>query len=185
MAEMSKRTVYLQLSFRNRAGRALWRFVWLVFFRPTPRVMHSWRCFLLRAFGARLGKGVHPYPSAQVWAPWNLEMGNNSCLGENVDCYSVDSVTIGSNSTVSQYSFICTASHDYGRSDMPLVTAPVVIGENVWVAADVFIAPGVHIEDGVVVTARSSVFSNLPAWTVCGGAPALPKKTRRFLIIER
>lgn len=161
------------LSMRNRIGRLLWHVVWLVLFRPTPRPFHAWRCLLLRAFGAKLGKGVHPYPSARVWAPWNLEMGDHSCLSEYVDCYCVDKVTLRANATVSQYSFVCTASHDYNHPDMPLVTAPIIIGERAWVAADVFVAPGVSIGDGAVVTARSSVFSDIERWTVASGSPAI------------
>ena len=75
-----------ELSANNRVARTLWHIVWLLLFRPTPRVLHPWRCFLLRLFGAKLGTGVHPYPSARVWAPWNLEMGDHACLSEQVDC---------------------------------------------------------------------------------------------------
>jgi len=66
-------------------------------------------------------------------------MADHSCLSEAVDCYCVDKITIGAHSTVSQYSFLCTASHDYTDPKMPLTTAPIVIGERVWIAADVFV----------------------------------------------
>ncbi|HEY8355829.1 MAG TPA: putative colanic acid biosynthesis acetyltransferase, partial [Ramlibacter sp.] len=133
---------------------------------------------LLIAFGAKLGRGVHPYPSARIWAPWNLEMGEHACLSDYVDCYSVAKITIGAYSTVSQYSFLCSASHDYTSTAMPLVCAPIAIGERVWITADVFVGPGVTIGDGAVVTARSSVFSDVPSWTVAGGNPARPVRPR-------
>lgn len=158
--------------------RAIWGGVWLLFFRTSPRPFHWWRSFLLRLFGAKLGRGVHPYPSARVWAPWNLEMGDHSCLSEHVDCYCVDRIRIGAHSTISQYSFLCSASHDYSRHEFPLVSAPIVIGDQVWIAADVFVAPGVEIGDGVVVTARSSLFDSLPPWIVATGNPAVPVKAR-------
>src|SRR5436190_18865591 len=107
------------ISTGNQFARTVWHIVWLVLFRPTPRVMHPWRCFLLRLFGAKIGRAVHPYPSARLWAPWNLEMGDDSCLSEEVDCYCVDKIRIGANSTVSQYSFVCSATHDYSSHDMP------------------------------------------------------------------
>lgn len=156
----------------------LWQVVWLLFYRPTPRVLHTWRCFLLRLFGAKIGKAVHPYPSARIWAPWNLKMGDHSCLSEQVDCYCVDLIQIGAHATVSQYSFLCTASHDYTNPDMPLVTAPIVIGERVWITADVFIGPGVHIGEGAVVLARSSVFEDIEPWVVATGNPAKSIKRR-------
>jgi len=169
-----------KLSTRNKVARTLWQIVWLFLYRPTPRLFHPWRCLLLRLFGARLGKSVHPYPSARVWAPWNLEMGDHACLSEGVDCYCVAKISIGAHSTVSQYSFLCTASHDYSKTSMPLVAAPINIGDRVWITADVFVGPGVTIGDGAVVTARSSVFSNLPPWVVARGNPAVPAKPRKF-----
>ena len=168
------------LSKANKLARALWKIVWLLLFRPTPRPMHAWRCLLLRLFGAHIGKEVRVYQSARIWAPWNLVMSDNSCLGDFVDCYCVDQIRIGAYSTVSQYSFLCTASHDYTLPTMPLVTAPITIGERAWITADVFVGPGVRIGDGVVVTARSSVFADLPPWMVASGNPAAPIKLRRF-----
>jgi putative colanic acid biosynthesis acetyltransferase WcaF len=166
------------LSFSNKVARGLWQVVWILFYRPSPRLLHPWRCFLLRVFGAKVGSGVRAYPSVRIWAPWNLEMGDRSCLGDWVDCYSVDKVIIGAGSTVSQYSFLCTASRDYTQADMPLVTAPIVLGEKVWITTDVFVGPGVVVGEGAVVTARSSVFTDIPPWTVATGTPAVVKKKR-------
>jgi len=92
-------------------------------------------------------------------------MGDHSCLSRYVDCYCVDKIRIGPHATVSQYSFLCTASPRLYDPAMPLVTAPITIGERAWIAADVFVAPGVTIGDGAVVTARSSVFSDIDSWT--------------------
>lgn len=156
----------------NQLMRIIWRTVWLLAYRPSPKIFHGWRRFLLRLFGAKIATDAHPYPSVKIWAPWNLEMGPLSCLGPDVDCYCVDRVVIGARATVSQYSFICTATHDYHDPLMPLVTAPIVIGERAWVAADAFIGPGVTIGDGAVVGARSSVYRNVEAQTVVVGNPA-------------
>ncbi len=169
-----------RISNSNKIARVLWSFVWLIAYRPSPKPFHAWRCLLLRLFGAKIDKDVYPYPSAKIWAPWNLEMGERSCLGEHVDCYCVDIVKIGRDVTVSQYSYLCTASHDYSDPSMPLVTAPIVLGDRVWITADVFVGPGVSIGDGTVVTARSSVFNDLPPWTVARGNPAVPVKSREF-----
>ena len=166
------------LSTFNKIARTIWYLVWLFLYRPSPVILHWWRCFLLRLFGARLGKHVHPYPSARIWAPWNLEMGDHSCLSKEVDCYCVDDIRIGAHSTVSQYSFLCTASHDYTDPALPLVTAPITIGKRAWITADVFIGPGVNVGDGAVVTARSTVVTDIPPWVVAKGNPAVPIKKR-------
>jgi putative colanic acid biosynthesis acetyltransferase WcaF len=162
----------------NQLMRILWRTVWVLAYRPSPKVFHGWRRFLLRMFGAKIAKDAYPHPSVKIWAPWNLEMGSLSCLGPDVDCYCIDRVVIRSRATVSQYSFLCTATHDYHDPLMPLVTAPIVIGERAWVAADVFIGPGVTIGEGAVVGARSSVYRNVDSWTVVAGNPARILKKR-------
>src|SRR5690606_5158762 len=83
--EMTQALRRQRLSGANKAARAVWSIVWLSLYRPTPRPFHWWRCLLLRLFGARIGTGVRAYQSARIWAPWNLEMGDHSCLGEGVD----------------------------------------------------------------------------------------------------
>lgn len=101
------------ISYRNVIGRQCWNVVWLLFYRPSPIAFHSWRCLLLRLFGAKVGKRVHPYPSSKVWAPWNLILGDGACLASDVDCYNVAKVDLGERAIVSQRSYLCTATHDY------------------------------------------------------------------------
>lgn len=177
---MPKKLAPMKLGKLNKLLRFVWNLVWILLYRPTPRPLHAWRRLLLRIFGAKLGKGVHPYPSSKVWAPWNLIMGDHSCLSEHVDCYNVTTITIGAYTTVSQYSFLCSASHDYSVVSMPLVVSPITIGKYVWITSDVFVGPGVHINDGCVVTARSTVLHSLPAWVIAQGNPAVVVKTRKF-----
>lgn len=161
----------MQLTRANKLARAFWGLAWLFLFRPSPTPFHAWRRFLLRRFGARIGRGAHPYPSAKIWAPWNLVMGEHSCLSHQVDCYCVDKIELGAHATVSQYSFLCTATHDYTQRDMPLVTAPIYIGAHAWVTADVFVGPGVTVSEGAVVGARSTLFRDVEPWTVVAGNP--------------
>ena len=105
-------------------------------------------------------------------------MGDHSCLASGVDCYCVNKITIGAHSTVSQYSYLCSASHDYTDANMPLVSAPIVIGERAWITADVFVGPGVTIGEGAVIAARSSVFTDIAPWVVAKGNPAVAVKPR-------
>lgn len=165
-------------SLSNRIMRVLWGVAYVVLFRCSPKPLHFWRNWVLRAFGAKLHPSARVYPRARIWAPWRLEMGATACIADDVDVYNVGGVTIGANSTVSQYSYLCGATHDFELKAHPLVPKPIVIGHSVWVAADVFVAPGVTIADGTVVGARSSVFSNLPAWVVAMGSPAKAIKPR-------
>jgi putative colanic acid biosynthesis acetyltransferase WcaF len=167
------------LSRGERAKRLVWNFVWAVAFRPTPRwALHGWRRYLLRLFGARIGTGCKIAPSAFVWAPWNLEMGQFSALGSGVDCYSMNRITIGSNVAVSQRVFLCTGSHDTRSLRRPLTTKPIVIGDHVWIAAECFVHPGVTIGEGAVIGARAVVATDMPPWMICAGHPCAPIKER-------
>jgi putative colanic acid biosynthesis acetyltransferase WcaF len=140
--------------------------------------MHAWRNLLLRMFGADLHPTARVYPKAIIWCPSRLKMGAHACISNDVDVYNVGGVELGDHALVSQYSYLCGATHDHEHVDFPLVPKPIVIGARAWVAADVFVAAGVTIGSGTVVGARSDVFKDLPAWQVCVGSPARAVKPR-------
>lgn len=166
------------LSVADRSLRALWAFVYLLMFRPSPRPFHAWRRWLLRIFGASIGKGARVYPSVKIWAPWNLTLRDRACLGYYVDCYNCGTITLEEDALVSQYTILCTGTHDYQLRHFPLITGSIVIRKNAWVCADAYIAPGVTVGEGAIVGARSSVFADVPAWVVVGGNPAKVIKQR-------
>jgi putative colanic acid biosynthesis acetyltransferase WcaF len=156
----------------NNFRRVLWNVAWLALVRTSPRPCVGWRRMVLRCFGARIGQKASVYPTTKIWGPWNLEMGDYSCLGPDVDCYCMDTIRLGRNATVSQYAYLCTGTHDISDPHMKLVTAPIIIGDSAWVCADTFIAPGVTLGEGAVAGARSSVYKDVEPWTVVGGNPA-------------
>ncbi len=168
------------LSLRNRLGRLAWTVVYRTLFRTSPEVLHGWRRLLLRLFGASLASTSRVYPTAKVWAPWNLTLGEFACLGRDVDVYNVMPIRIGARSTISQYTYLCGATHDYTRRDYPLIPLPITIGDDCWLAADVFVSPGITIGEGTVVGARSTVTKDLPPWVVAVGTPAKAIKKREF-----
>ena len=108
-------------------------------------------------------------------------MEDDSCMSEQVDCYCVDKIYLGNRVIVSQYSFLCTASHDYTYRGMPLVIAPIRIEDDAWVTADVFVGPGVTIGEGAVVGARSTITKDVPSWTVVAGTPPKFIGSRKFI----
>jgi putative colanic acid biosynthesis acetyltransferase WcaF len=127
---------------------------------------------LLSRFGAQLDSSALIYPDVVVWAPWNLEMHENSCLAPGVDCYNVAKILLGPHSTVSQKTFLCTASHDITKMSFSLLSKPIILEENSWVGASSFIGMGVTVGEGAVVGATSSVYKDVERWTVVGGNPA-------------
>lgn len=161
------------LSRKHQIIRLLWGTAWGLLARPLPRSLGlGWKRTLLRLFGAKIHSTAVVYSSAKIYFPRNLIMDAYSCLASDVDCYNVDLIHIGANTIVSQGAFLCTASHDITNSLNPLITAPIVIEDQAWVAADAFIGMGVTVGQGAVVGARAAVFKNVEPWTVVGGNPA-------------
>jgi putative colanic acid biosynthesis acetyltransferase WcaF len=165
----------------NRLGRIVWKVVWTLAARLTPVPLHSWRAFLLRRFGAKIGRGAHVYPGAKIWAPWNLEIGEEAGIANGVTLYSQGKITIGKRAVISQGTHLCAGTHDFESPGFPLITKPITIGDHVWLAAEVFVHPGVTIGDGCVVGARSVVTKDLPGWMVCSGFPAKALRERKPL----
>lgn len=167
------------LSWKHQVIRLLWGIIWGIFARPLPRSFgFRWKRTLLRLFGAKIHPTALVYSSAKIYFPRNLIMDAYSCLASDVECYNVDVIHIGENATVSQGAFLCTASHDITNSLNPLITAPIVIEDQAWVAAESFVGMGVIIGQGAVVGARAAVFKNVAPWTVVGGNPAKVIKLR-------
>ena len=165
-------------SLGNKIGRTLWGIVWVLLFLPSPKLMFGWRRFLLRLFGAKVGRGAKIMPAARIWAPWNLAIGDHGTISFRADCYCVDKIHIGAHATVSQSAHLCTASHDIADPHMCLVTAPIVIGDGAWIGAGAFVGMGTTIGDGAIAAARAVVTRDVEPWTVVGGNPAEVIKKR-------
>lgn len=165
-------------SLRNRLGRVIWSVVYVVLFKYSPKPLHGWRNFLLKCFGAKIGKGVHVYPKVKIWAPWNLDIKDRAGIANGAILYSQDLITIGIRTVVSQGAHICAGTHDYEDPGFQLYTHPIHISDFAWVAADAFVHPGVTIGEGCVIGARSVVTKDMPDWMVCVGFPCKAIKPR-------
>lgn len=164
----------LPAGFRGRSGATVfvWQLVQGSLFACSPQFAYGWRRLLLRGFGARIGRAVKVRPSARITYPWKVEIGDRAWIGDQAELYSLAPIRVGADAVVSQKSYLCAASHDHRRPDFPMIEGPIVIGDQAWIAADVFIAPGVTIGRGAVVGARSSVFADVEAGMVAFGSPA-------------
>ena len=160
--------------------RGLWAFVQATLFRWSPRPLHGFRARLLRLFGANIPavSQIVVFPTVRITFPWKLSLAPRSMIGPEVVIYNLAPVSLARGANISQRTHLCAGTHDYTRWSMPLVTAPITIGENVWIAADVFIGPGVSIGELCVVGARSVVVHDLPPGKICVGHPCRPIKDR-------
>ena len=166
-------------SHREMGLRLLWA-VGRVVFQWSPRPLFGFRSWLLRLFGAKVGREVHIYPSALIYYPWNLEIGDWSCIGEWALVYNLGAVTIGERVTISQRVHLCAGTHDYRDAAMPLIRLPITVGSSAWICADAFVGPGVKVGEGAVVGARGVVIKDVPEWMVVGGNPAKILKHREI-----
>lgn len=165
-------------SLANRLARVLWGVVALVFFSLSPRPFHGWRSFLLRLFGATVGKDVHIYPGVKIWAPWNLELADQCGVASGAILYSQGKIVLGKRVVISQGVHLCAGTHDYTHPGFPLITKTITIKDYAWIAAEAFVHPGVTVGEGCVVGARSVVTKDMPSWMVCSGFPCKPIKQR-------
>lgn len=166
-------------SLGSKLKRFLWTIVWTCFARYTPRwCLNGWRCFLLRMFGAKIGKRCRIYGGASIWQPSNLDVGDNCWIDESTKIYCVDRIRIGNNSVVSAGAFLCGAGHDVTSPTFDLRAKPIVIGGCVWIASNSIVLPGVTIGDGVVVAAGAVVTSDVEPWVIVGGNPSRVLKIR-------
>ena len=157
----------------------LWWLVQAIAFPLSPHTFNSFRRWLLRLFGAKIGTGVIIRPTARFTYPWKIEIGEYSWIGDDVVFYSLDEIRIGSHCVISQKCYLCTGSHDIQDPAFSLKISPISIGNGVWIATDCFVASGIKIGANAVIGARSSVFSNIPELQVCWGTPAIPRYKRQ------
>ncbi len=164
-------------------GRPGWYILlwWLVQAIAFPLSLHNlsgFRCWLLRQFGARIGRRVLIRPTARFTYPWKVTIGDQSWIGDDVIFYSLDEIHVGRDCVISQKTYLCTGSHRIDDPAFGLITAPIRIGNGAWVATDCFLGPGVAIGANAVIGARSSVYRDIPARQVAWGNPCRPRYER-------
>lgn len=167
------------LSVKNKLARLAWIAFAAIFFRPfAGPLFRYYRSFVLRVWGAKIGKCCAVAAGVKIWAPWNLKIGDYVAVANGAELYDVAPITIGSHVTISQDAYICTASHDISKKLKPLVTEPIAIGDFSWVCAKSIVLLGATIGEGAVVAAGAVVTKDVEPWTVVGGNPARFLKKR-------
>lgn len=138
------------------------------------------RIFLLKAFGAKVGRGVVIKPLVNIKYPWKLEIGDHVWIGEGVWIDNLDQVRISDHVCISQGAFLLTGNHNYKSSSFDLITAPIHIGEGAWIGAKSIVCPGVSVGDHAVLTVGSVTSDDLQSSTVYRGNPAMKIRSREI-----
>lgn len=155
-----------------------WYFFKIVFFLSAFPWPTKLKVLILKVFGAEIGKGISIKPRVNIHFPWKLYVGDDVWIGEEVFILNFEPVRIESNTCISQRAFLCGGNHDYQDPSFSYRNKPIVVREGAWVGAQVFIGPGLTINEYAVISAGSIVYKDMPASMVCAGNPCKPIKPR-------
>jgi putative colanic acid biosynthesis acetyltransferase WcaF len=159
----------------------LWYFVNVLFFINPLNPFSGLKVWLLRLFGARLGRGVVIKPGVNIKYPWLLQIGDHAWIGEGVWIDNLTKVTIGSHVCLSQGAMLLTGNHNYKKPTFDLQVAPIVLEQGCWIGARATVCPGVVVENHAVLAVGSVATARLRAWTIYQGNPAQAVRRRSFI----
>ncbi|WP_425396272.1 WcaF family extracellular polysaccharide biosynthesis acetyltransferase [Aeoliella sp.] len=160
-------------------ARATWYVVCELLFASALPLPSSWKCALLRCFGAQIGNGVVIKPRVRIKFPWQLRIGDHTWIGEGSWIDNLAMVDVGSHVCISQGTYFCTGSHDHRKQNFDLLTAPITVGDGAWVAARTTLLGGVSVGPNALVAAASMVHKDVPAGVIVGGNPAVVIRDRQ------
>lgn len=172
---------YTPGGFDRGAGvlkEGLWLVASFLLFRLCPFSFSALKCFVLRVFGAKIGRNVTIKPQVKITFPWKLTVGDHVWLGEECWLLNLERIVIGSHVCVSQRAFLCTGSHDFKQPRFDLITRPITLADGAWVGAGSWVGPGVTFGSHAVLTAGSVATKDLEPFGVYRGNPAELVKKR-------
>jgi len=156
----------------NLILRILWYFSSIFFFKSSWLPFSIFKVFILRIFGAKIGKSVVIKPSINIKYPWKLSLGNHVWIGENVWIDNLDNVVIGNNVCISQGVFLLCGNHNYKKDSFDLITKPIIVEDGVWIGAKSTVLPGVTAKSHSILSAGSVTSKNLEPYSIYRGNPA-------------
>ncbi|MBO9635717.1 MAG: putative colanic acid biosynthesis acetyltransferase [Chitinophagaceae bacterium] len=162
----------------SRIKQFCWYFVNVLFFINPLNPSTGLKRWLLKLFGAKLGKGIVIKPGVNIKYPWKLSVGDHSWIGEKVWIDNLAAIHIGANACISQGAMLLTGNHDYSKSGFDLIVKPITLEEGVWIGAQALVCPGVYCKSHAVLSAKSVATKDLEAFTIYQGNPAIAVRER-------
>jgi putative colanic acid biosynthesis acetyltransferase WcaF len=159
----------------------LWYFVNVLFFINPLNPFSGLKVWLLRLFGARLGRGVVIKPGVNIKYPWLLQIGDHVWVGEGVWIDNLTEVTIGAHVCLSQGAMLLTGNHNYKKPGFDLQVSPIELQQGCWIGARATVCPGVVVENHAVLAVGSVATGRLGAWTIYQGNPAQAVRRRTII----
>ena len=135
---------------------------------------HTVRNGIWRLFGLTLGRNSTLHTGVRVYDPRSIRVGEGTIIGYACFIDGRDTVTIGNHTDIASEVMIFSSEHDLSAADFHAISAPVTIGDYVFIGPRAIILPGVSIGERAVVAAGAVVTKDVPAGTIVGGVPAKP-----------
>lgn len=160
--------------------QTLWYFTNALFVRASWNPFIGIKIFLLKFFGAKIGKGVVIKNNVNIKFPWKLTLGENAWLGENTWIDNLDEVKIGNNVCISQGALLLTGNHDYTVSSFDYRNAPITIEDGAWIGAKAVVCPGVKVKSHAILTVGSTATKDMEPYGIYQGNPAQKIRMREI-----
>ena len=157
-----------------------WYITNVLFFINPLNPISSLKVFLLKLFGAKIGKDVVVKPGVNIKYPWKLTVGNYVWIGENVWIDNLDKVEIANNAVLSQGAILLCGNHNFKKPSFDLITKPITVEEGVWIGAKSIVTGGVICKSHSVLAVNSVASANLEEYTIYRGNPAEKVKIREI-----
>jgi putative colanic acid biosynthesis acetyltransferase WcaF len=158
----------------------LWYFVNQLVFRHGLLPLNFLKCFLLKLFGARIGKGVVIKPNVNIKYPWRLKVGHHVWIGEQVWIDNLDDVIIGDHVCISQGAMLLCGNHNYKKPTFDLIVGKIILEEGVWIGAQTVVCPGVICKSHSLLTVGSVATQMLASYKIYQGNPAKAIRDRKI-----
>lgn len=162
----------------SRSQQILWYFFNVLFLINPLNPSSGLKKFILKLFGARIGKGVVIKPGVNIKYPWKLFVGDYSWLGEKVWIDNLANVVIGRSVCISQGAMLLTGNHNYAAKEFDLMVLAITLEDGVWIGSKAVVCPGVTCRSHAVLAVQSVATKNLEPFTIYQGNPAVAIKDR-------
>lgn len=134
--------------------------------------LHSVRKFFYKLAGVKIGRGSTIHMWANFFQPRNVEIGEDTIVGNNAFLDGRAPLIIGNHTDIASEVMIYNSEHDVNAEDFVATEVAVQIGDYVFIGPRAIILPGVKVGRGAVVAAGAVVTSNVPEFAIVGGVPA-------------
>jgi len=133
---------------------------------------HLLRLFFYTLAGVKIGRGSRIHIGARFFYPANIKIGEGTIIGDNIFLDGREKLIIGNHVDIASGVMIYNSEHDINSEDFHAISAPVEIGDFVFIGPRAIILPGVKIGRGAVVAAGAVVTKDVTEDAIVGGVPA-------------